>query len=138
MTGCGTGIGRATVIAACTNRLKVVGIDINEIQGDKTVEMVKALGGDMTFIKADPTRDKKLETTVEQAAGMGQIKYLANFAGVQHIDTVEKFPIEKYDPMLKLTLRAPFFLSQLTITYMNRSCIGVPPAEPLRSALRGA
>ena len=125
VTGCGTGIGRATAIAAGTNKLKVVGIDINEIQGDKTVEMVKALGGDMTFIKADLTRDKELETAVEQAAGMGQIKYLANIAGIQHIDAVEKFPMEKYDLMQNLMLRAPFFLSQLTIPHMKRSGTGV-------------
>lgn len=125
VTGCGTGIGRATSIAAGVNKLKVLGIDINETQGGKTVEMVKALGGDMTFIKADLTQDKELEAAVERAASMGQIKYLANIAGIQHIDAVENFPMEKYDLMQELMLRAPFFLSQLTIPHMKRSGTGV-------------
>jgi len=125
VTGCGTGIGRATSIAAGVNKLKVVGIDINETQGEKTVEMVKALGGDMICVKADLTQDKELETAVERAAGMGQIKYLANIAGIQHIDAVENFPMEKYDLMQGLMLRAPFFLSQLTIPHMKRSGTGV-------------
>ena len=33
------------------------------------------------------------------AAKLGTIKYLANVAGIQHINAVEDFPMEKYDLM---------------------------------------
>lgn len=125
VTGCGTGIGRATAITAATNNLTVAGIDINESEGRKTTEMVKALGGTMTFIRADLTRDNEVEAAVDRAAGLGQIRYLANIAGIQHIDAVDNFPMEKYDFMQSLMLRAPFFLSQLTIPHMKRAGAGV-------------
>ncbi|MFW2366133.1 MAG: SDR family NAD(P)-dependent oxidoreductase [Desulforhopalus sp.] len=125
VTGCGTGIGRATAITAATNNLTVAGIDINESEGRKTTEMVEALGGTMTFIKADLTRDNEVEAAVDRAAGLGQIRYLANIAGIQHIDAVDNFPMEKYDFMQSLMLRAPFFLSQLTIPHMKRGGAGV-------------
>jgi 3-hydroxybutyrate dehydrogenase len=36
VTGCGTGIGRATALAAAANNLMTVGLDINEKEGKKT------------------------------------------------------------------------------------------------------
>lgn len=125
VTGCGTGIGRAVAITAAVNNLTVAGIDINETEARKTAEMIEALGGIMTFIKADLTRDHEVEAAVAQAAELGQIKYLANIAGIQHIDPVENFPMEKYDFMQSLMLRAPFFLSQLAIPHMKRAGSGV-------------
>lgn len=125
VTGCGTGIGRATAITAAVNNLTVAGIDINETEARKTAEMVEALGGVMSFIKANLTRDNEVEAAVAQAAELGQIRYLANIAGIQHIDPIENFPMERYDFMQSLMLRAPFFLSQLTIPHMKKAGSGV-------------
>jgi 3-hydroxybutyrate dehydrogenase len=122
VSGCGTGIGRAVSIAAAVNGVTVAGLDINETEGEKTVEMAQALGGaNMTFIKTDLTDDAQVRAAVEKAAGLGQIRYLANIAGIQHIDAVENFPMETYDLMQKLMLRAPFFLSQLVIPHMKQA-----------------
>ncbi len=125
VSGCGTGIGRAVSIAAAVNGVTVTGLDINETEGEKTVEMAQALGGaNMTFIKTDLTDDAQVRSAVETAAGLGQIRYLANIAGIQHIDAVENFPMETYDLMQKIMLRAPFFLSQLVIPHMKQAGAG--------------
>jgi 3-hydroxybutyrate dehydrogenase len=125
VSGCGTGIGRAVSIAVAVNGLTVAGLDINETEGKKTVEMVQDLGGEtMTFIKTDLTDDAQVSAAVETAAGLGQIRYLANIAGIQHIDAVENFPMETYDLMQKLMLRAPFYLSQLVIPHMKQAGAG--------------
>ena len=121
VSGSGTGIGRATAIAAATNKLMTVGLDINEEEGEKTQEIVHEMGGQMIFIKIDLTKDQEIEHAVEEAAKLGTIKYLANIAGIQHIDPVENFPMEKYDLMQRIMLRAPFYLSKLTIPHMKRS-----------------
>ncbi|OQY50107.1 MAG: D-beta-hydroxybutyrate dehydrogenase [Desulfobacteraceae bacterium 4572_89] len=124
VTGCGTGIGRASAIAAAANNLTTVGLDINQVEGKKTCEMVKDLGKTMTFIKTDLTRDEDIENAVIQSASMGQIKYLINIAGIQHIDSVENFPMETYDLMQRLMVRAPFYLSKLCIPHMKKSSNG--------------
>jgi len=124
VTGCGTGIGRAVSLVAAANGLKVAGLDINPEEGKKTCAKAKALGGDMTFIPTDLTDDKAVEEAVVSAAGLGQIRYLANIAGIQHIDPVENFPMQTYDLMQSLMLRAPFLLSQLTIPHMKNSADG--------------
>jgi 3-hydroxybutyrate dehydrogenase len=101
-----------------------VGLDINEEEGKKTQKMARDLGGQMIFIKADLTRDGDIENAVAEAAKLGTIKYLVNIAGIQHIDPVENFPMEKYDLMQRIMLRAPFYLSKLTIPYMKKSADG--------------
>jgi 3-hydroxybutyrate dehydrogenase len=124
VSGSGTGIGRATAIAAAANKLMTVGLDINEQEGKKTQKMAREMGGQMTFIKADLSQDRDIEHAVEEAAKLGAIKYLANIAGIQHIDSVEDFPMEKYDLMQRIMLRAPFYLSKLAIPHMKKSSDG--------------
>ncbi len=124
VTGAGTGIGRATVIAAAANNLMVVGLDINEEEGGKTQKMAHEMGGQMAFIKTDLAEDEDIEHAVSEAARLGAVKYLVNIAGIQHIDPVENFPMEKYDLMQRLMLRAPFYLSKLTIPHMKKSSDG--------------
>ena len=125
VSGAGTGIGRATAIAAAANNLLTVGLDINLEEGDRTRKMVDELGGRMVFINTDLTSDADIEKAIREAAGLGTIKYLANIAGVQHIDSVDNFPMEKYDLMQRLMLRAPFYLSKLTIPHMRKSSDGI-------------
>lgn len=121
VTGAGTGIGRATAIAAAKNQLMTIGLDINEEEGKKTQKIARDQGGQMIFIKTDLLDDAQIQTAVKEASGLGQIKYLANIAGIQHINSVEDFPMETYDIMQRLMLRAPFFLSKLVIPYMKNS-----------------
>ena len=121
VTGSGTGIGRAIAVAAAANNLMTVGLDINEEEGNKTQKMAREMGGQMIFIQTDLTKDEDIENAVSEAAKLGAIKYLANIAGIQHIDSIENFPMEKYDLMQRLMLRAPFYLSKLTIPHMKKS-----------------
>jgi 3-hydroxybutyrate dehydrogenase len=125
VTGSGTGIGRATAIAAAANNLMTVGLDINEEEGKKTQRMARDMGGQMIYVKTDLCQDEDIEHAVSEAAKLGTIKYVANIAGIQHIDSIENFPMGKYDFMLRLMLRAPFYLSRLTIPHMQKSADGV-------------
>lgn len=125
VTGVGAGIGRATAIAVAANNLMTVGLDINEEEGEKTQKKVREMGGEMVFIKTDLTKDEDIENAMQAAAKLGTIKYLANIAGIQHIDSVDNFPMEKYDFMNRLMLRAPFYLSKLAIPHMQKSNDGI-------------
>jgi 3-hydroxybutyrate dehydrogenase len=121
VTGAAGGIGRATAVAAAANRLMTVGLDIDEKEGIRTQRMAREMGGQMIFIKADLTSDEDLRHAVSEAAKLGAIKYLANIAGIQHIDSIENFPMEKYDYMQRLMVRAPFYLSQLVLPHIKKS-----------------
>ncbi|MFW6147649.1 MAG: SDR family oxidoreductase [Thermodesulfobacteriota bacterium] len=134
VSGSSTGIGRATAIAAAANNLMTVGLDINEEEGVKTQKMARDMGGQMIFIKTDLTKDEEIEHAVKEAAKLGTVKYLVNIAGIQHIDSIENFPMEKYDLMQRIMLRAPFLLSKLTIPFMKTSSDGTGAIGNMASA----
>ena len=121
VTGAASGVGRATAVALAVNGLTVIGTDVMEAGGKETVKIAEQLGGEIIFVKADLTKDEEIEAIVPQAARYGSIKFLANIAGLQHIDPVENFPMQKYDFMTKVMLRAPFYLSKLCIPHMKKS-----------------
>lgn len=127
VTGAGTGIGRASALAAAANGLTVLGLDINTAEGTNTGAMAGEIagatgrGGGMVFRECDLTDDGQVQEAVDAAAGLGRIKYLINIAGMQHTAPVEDFPMEVYDKMQKLMLRAPLLLSKLCIPHMRAS-----------------
>jgi 3-hydroxybutyrate dehydrogenase len=121
VTGAASGVGRATAIALGVNGLRVVGADINEEGGKDTTKMAEALGGKVIFTKTDLCKDEEIEHLVLHAAQYGSIKFLVNNAGIQHIDSIENFPMKTYDFMMSIMLRAPFYLSKLCIPHMKRS-----------------
>jgi 3-hydroxybutyrate dehydrogenase len=124
VTGAGTGIGRATAVAAAVNGLTVVGLDINANEGKKTVALARELGGAMIFEPVDLTDDQAVAEAVRRADAAGKIRYLANIAGIQHIDAIPDFPMEMYDVMQNLMLRAPFLLSKLVMPRMRQNADG--------------
>jgi len=121
VTGAASGIGRATTIALSVNGLTVVGMDVDEKGGQQTTKLAKELGGKVIFIQTDLTKDEELEQSIHETAQHGKIKFLANIAGIQHINPIENFPMEMYDLMQKIMLRAPFYLSKLCIPHMKVS-----------------
>ena len=125
VTGSGTGIGRATAIAAAANNLMTVGLDFNESEGKKTQKMAREMGGQMIFVKTDLCKDADIDHAVSEAAKLGSIRYVANIAGIQHIDSIDDFPMEKYDYMQKLMLRAPFYLAKLTLPHIKKNSDGI-------------
>jgi 3-hydroxybutyrate dehydrogenase len=125
VTGAASGVGRATAIALAANGLTVIGTDVMEEGGKETVKMAEPLGGEAIFVKADLTKDEEIENIVRQAAQYGSIKFLVNNAGLQYIDAIENFPMQKYDFMMKVMLRAPFYLSKLCIPHMKKSEDGI-------------
>ena len=125
VTGASSGVGRATAIALAVNGLTVVGTDVAVEGGKETAKMAEELGGEVVFIKVDLTKDQEIEESVRQAAQYGSIKFLANIAGIQHIDSIDNFPMKTYDLMMSIMLRAPFYLSKLCIPHIKKSEDGI-------------
>jgi 3-hydroxybutyrate dehydrogenase len=121
VTGAASGIGRATAVALAANGLTVVATDVDEDGLWRTEDIAVSLGvaGRIERVAADLTDDNEVEGVVETAAGEGQIRYLTNIAGLQTIASIEDFPMETYDQMQQVMLRAPLLLSKLVIPHLK-------------------
>jgi 3-hydroxybutyrate dehydrogenase len=114
VTGAASGIGQATAVALAANDLTVCGADIDEEGLEETADMVETVAdaGEYVPIETDLTDDVEAEAAVEHATEHGDLRYLANIAGMQHISPLAEFPMEKYDLLEGIMLRAPFLLSK--------------------------
>ena len=121
VTGAASGIGRATALAAAANGLTVVATDIDEVGLTDTRERARELDteGRVETITADLRQDDDIERVVEEAAGCGDIRYLANIAGLQHIDPIEEFPMDRYDAIHDVMVRAPLYLSKRCLPHIR-------------------
>jgi 3-hydroxybutyrate dehydrogenase len=110
VTGAASGIGRATAVALAANGLTTVATDVDE----------GGLGG-----TADLALDEDVERVVSLAADRGALRYVANVAGIQHVAPLEAFPMERYDLLTDVMLRAPFLVAKLAIPHIRATDDGV-------------
>jgi len=123
VTGGASGIGRATALALAANGLTVVAADVDEDGLAETVARGDDLGldGEVVPVTADLTDDVEVEAVVETAVDHGNLRYVANVAGMQHIASIPDFPMEAYDRLLDVMLRAPFLLSKLAMPHIRET-----------------
>ena len=83
ITGAGSGLGQAAALRLAKEGVNIVAVDVNEKGGNETVQLVKDIGPDSLFIKADVSNaadvKKYVDETVEQ---FGKIDYFFNNAGI--------------------------------------------------------
>ncbi len=127
VTGAASGIGQATSVALAANGLTVVGADIDDEGLEKTRDLTAAVDASGSFepIVADLTDDSDIAQAVESAANRGTLRYVANIAGMQHIDAIEEFPMDKYDLLQNIMVRAPFLIAKEAIPHIKSTDDGV-------------
>jgi 3-hydroxybutyrate dehydrogenase len=121
VTGGASGIGQATAVGLALNGLTVVATDIDEAGLDETAAVAGGLDapGRIEPIAGDLTDDDDVASMVEAAADLGQLRYVANVAGLQHIDPIAEFPMETYDLMQRIMVRAPFLVTKHAIPHIR-------------------
>ncbi|WP_276300510.1 SDR family NAD(P)-dependent oxidoreductase [Halorussus lipolyticus] len=127
VTGAASGIGRATALVLAENGLTVVGTDVDEEGLAETRTRAEDLGveGTLETVAGDLRED--VPEIVDSAAEYGNIALLANVAGMQHIDAIEEFPMEAYDRMQEVMVRAPVELAKECLPRMRETgfgCVG--------------
>jgi len=127
VTGAASGIGRATAVALATNGLTVVGADVDREGLAGTADVVDEFDVDGFFVSmgTDLTDDDDVEAVVEAAAAEGSLRFVANVAGIQYIASIPAFPMEKYDLLLEVMLRAPFKMAQEAMPHIRDTEDGV-------------
>lgn len=83
ITGAGSGLGQATAVRLAKEGVDIVVVDVSEKGGNETVEMVKKIGADSIFVKADVSKSEEVKNYVERTVErFGKIDYFFNNAGI--------------------------------------------------------
>lgn len=127
ITGSGRGIGRATARLFAKEGARVFLTARTEAQLASTAKEIVAAGGRAGFVAADLTRENECERVVVAArAKFGRVDILVNNAGhYGPVVPVEEYPLEEFDNVLAVHLRAAFVLSKLVLPEMYARKSGV-------------
>ena len=83
VTGAGSGIGRATVIAFAAEGAKLIVCDVNDAEGEETVALARKQGGTAEFQHCDVARASDCAAMVERAVErFGRLDVAFNNAGI--------------------------------------------------------
>lgn len=123
ITGGGSGIGQATALRLAEEKVNIVVVDVNEKGGNKTVELVKKLGVDSIFVRADVSKQEEVKNYVEKAVEkFKKIDYFFNNAGISgsgkfYLDT----SLEEIDQIVGINLMGALYGARYVAENMLKS-----------------
>jgi 3-hydroxybutyrate dehydrogenase len=119
VTGAASGIGRATAVALAVNGLTVAATDVDADGLAETRAIAADLGADRVETVVADLREDDLKPVVDAAADLGDLRYVANVAGLQHVAPLAEFPMDVYDAMQDVMLRAPVALAKHAMPHIR-------------------
>ena len=127
ITGSGRGIGRAIARLFAKEGASVFLTSRTEAQLASVAAEIAAQGGLAGYVAADLTREKECEHVVAAArAKFEHVDILVNNAGhYGPVVPVEEYPLEEFDKVMAVHLRAAFVLSRLVLPEMYARKCGV-------------
>lgn len=127
ITGSGRGIGRATAQLFAKEGARVFLTARTEAEIRSTGDEIAAAGRQAAFVTTDLAKESDCERVVAATNNkFGRIDILVNNAGhYGPVVPVEEYPLEEFDKVIAVHLRAAFLLSKLVLPQMYKRKSGV-------------
>lgn len=120
VTGGSGGIGRATSLAFAQAGAKVVVSDLLVEAGEETVQLIKAAGGEATFIKTDVTQAAAVEALIKQAVETyDRLDCAFNNAGIEGgMAKTGDYDKDRWDQVITINLKGVWLCMKYEIRQM--------------------
>jgi NAD(P)-dependent dehydrogenase (short-subunit alcohol dehydrogenase family) len=121
ITGGGSGMGRTASLMFAGEGAKVVVADFSEPAGEETVRLVRAAGGEATFVKTDVSSEADAKRMVDHAvATYGRVDTLYNNAGImpEEDHSVIDTPVDAWDRVMAVNVRGVYLGCKYAIPRM--------------------
>jgi 3-hydroxybutyrate dehydrogenase len=120
VTGAGSGIGAAIAVGLAEDGHLVVVTDLTEASARQTVDGISASGSKAEAVALDVTDPAAIRSTIEAILSRhGRIDVLVNNAGLQHVEPIDTYPLEKWNQLLAVLLTGPFLMTQAVLPGMR-------------------
>ena len=122
ITGGGGGIGRAAALGFAGRGAKVVLVDLDEVAGGASAELVRERGGDARFVPADVTKSDEVQTYVKTALdAYGAIDCFFNNAGIEgKVMPMQEYDEAVFDAVIGVNLKGVFLGMRHVLPVMLR------------------
>ena len=122
ITGAARGIGFDIAKAFSEAGAKVV---ISDLTQEAVEQAASELPGEARGIVCDVTKEQDIKNAIEYTVETyGQLDFLVNNAGMQHVSLLEDFPTEKFELLVKIMLTAPFIAIKHALPHMRKQKFG--------------
>ncbi len=120
VTGGTSGIGRETAVLFAKAGAKVVVAGRREVQGNETIEMVRAAGGDALFVKSDVSKSVEVETLIQKVVErFGRLDIAFNNAGIEGVQApIVRQSEEDWDRTIAINLKGVWLCLKYEIRQM--------------------
>ncbi|MGK2852019.1 MAG: SDR family NAD(P)-dependent oxidoreductase [Candidatus Limnocylindrales bacterium] len=122
ITGAGGGMGRVAARMFAAQGAKVVVAEFSETAGQETVDLIKADGGEATFVKVDVSKDADAKGMVDHAvATYGRLDCLYNNAGImpEADHSVTDTEVDVWDAVMAVNVRGVYLGCKYAIPAMQ-------------------
>ena len=118
VTGSTSGIGLGIAKALARQGANIVVNGFGDVDGPKA--QIEALGVKAAYHGADMSKPAEIADMMKYAAAtFGRVDVLVNNAGIQHVSSVEEFPVDKWDAIIAINLSSAFHTTRLAIPAMR-------------------
>ncbi len=125
VTGGAMGIGKATALAAAKEGAVVAVCDVNQVEGNKTVEEINKMGGKARFYYLDVSNEEQVKNVFEKIGKeLGDIYGLVNNAGIAGVSKpTHEITLEEWNKVMSINVNGVFLCTKYAVPYMikNRS-----------------
>ena len=121
ITGGGGGMGRVAAQLFAAQGAKIVVAEFGEAAGAETVELVRAAGGQATFVKADVSNEADAKAMIDHAVSTyGRLDCLYNNAGImpEADHSVTDTDVATWDSVMAVNVRGVFLGCKYAIPAM--------------------
>ena len=111
ITGAGGGMGRVAAQLFAAEGARIVVAEFNEAAGEETAELVRAAGGQATYVKVDVSKESDAKAMVDHAvATYGRLDCLYNNAGImpEADHSVTDTDVATWDSVMAVNVRGVF------------------------------
>jgi len=126
VTGGTSGIGRDTALLFAKAGAKVVVAGRRELQGEETVQLIRAAGGDGLFVKTDVSKASQVETLIQKVVErFGGLDIAFNNAGIEGVwAPIVRQSEEDWDRTIEINLKGVWLCLKYEIRQMLKQSAG--------------
>ena len=120
VTGSTSGIGLGIAKALAAEGANIVLNGFGDAEGPKAE--IAALGVKVAYHGADMSKPADIEAMMKFTADtFGNVDVLVNNAGIQHVSSIEDFPVERWDAVIAINLSSAFHTTRLALPQMRKN-----------------
>ena len=120
VTGSTSGIGLGIAKVLASQGANIVLNGFGDVEGPRAE--IEALGVKVAYHGADMSKAADIEAMMNFVdTTFGGTDILVNNAGIQHVASVQDFPVERWDAIIAINLTSAFHTTRLALPYMQKS-----------------